>query len=80
MALRGGFGKHQLQWHCFWGGPKLNFLQTLPVDMKYDTSLADAAYALAARWDAARKSDKLDFSAEDIKSFNAMQIGKSSLL
>lgn len=52
-----------------------SFLQTLPVEMTYDTSLADAAYALAARWDAARHASKLDFSPADLKDFNTMQKG-----
>lgn len=48
--------------------------------MTYDTSLADAAYALASRWDAARKSSKSDFSPDDLKDFSSMQTGVHSLV
>lgn len=45
-----------------------------PVDPEFDTSLADACYDLAKRWDEARNSDDLSsFSAEDIESFSAGQ-------
>lgn len=49
----------------------------LPVKMEYDLSLAETAYKLAARWDAARSSDvaKLDFKDTDLDSFNSNQKG-----
>ncbi|KAI0685545.1 peptidase family M1-domain-containing protein [Cytidiella melzeri] len=49
---------------------------SLPVEMKYDTSLVEAAYALADRWDASRSTTdltKLDFTASDIDDFNSNQ-------
>ncbi|KAJ3533495.1 hypothetical protein NM688_g7274 [Phlebia brevispora] len=47
----------------------------LPVKMEYDTSLAESAYELAARWDKSRHTaaSKLDFKEADIDSFNANQ-------
>ncbi|PPQ82164.1 hypothetical protein CVT24_012554 [Panaeolus cyanescens] len=49
---------------------------SLPVKMEYDLSLAEAAWALAARWDSARTSDpeKLKFSKSDLDGFNSNQI------
>ncbi|KDR68677.1 hypothetical protein GALMADRAFT_231006 [Galerina marginata CBS 339.88] len=48
----------------------------LPVKMEYDITLAEAAYKLAERWDAARKADvsQLDFKETDLKDFNSNQI------
>ncbi|KAJ7075001.1 peptidase family M1-domain-containing protein [Mycena belliarum] len=47
----------------------------LPVEMEYDTTLAQAAYALADRWDAARATaDTSRFKKEDLDTFNANQI------
>ncbi|TFK38633.1 peptidase family M1-domain-containing protein [Crucibulum laeve] len=48
----------------------------LPVKMKYDMTLAEKAYDLAARWDAARTSDiaQLDFKETDLDDFNGNQI------
>lgn len=46
----------------------------LPVKLIVDTSLADTAYKLAAKWDQARKSKKPDFSMEDIDDFSAKQV------
>jgi leukotriene-A4 hydrolase len=48
----------------------------LPVEPSYDTTLADHAYSLAARWDTSRSiSDitKLDFAASDVGTFNSNQ-------
>lgn len=48
----------------------------LPAEPSYDTTLADPAYGLAARWDTSRSiSDvtKLDFTASDVKAFNSNQ-------
>ncbi|KAI9437024.1 leukotriene-A4 hydrolase [Lactarius indigo] len=48
----------------------------LPVEPSYDTSLAESAYSLAARWDASRTiSDvnKLDFAASDVEGYNSNQ-------
>lgn len=50
--------------------------ETLPVEMEYDTTLAEAAYALAARWDASRDeqdADKLPFASSDLANFNSNQ-------
>ncbi|KAF7728912.1 Leukotriene A-4 hydrolase [Apophysomyces ossiformis] len=45
-----------------------------PVDPQFDTSLADACYDLAHKWDAARNTDDFSaFSADDVRSFNALQ-------
>ncbi|GAN09171.1 leukotriene A4 hydrolase/aminopeptidase [Mucor ambiguus] len=45
-----------------------------PVDPEFDTTLADACFDLAKRWDAARESDDLSsFSAKDIENFSAGQ-------
>ncbi|THV01236.1 hypothetical protein K435DRAFT_963588 [Dendrothele bispora CBS 962.96] len=48
---------------------------SLPVTMEYDTSLAKAAYDLAARWDASRASDvsRLDFKESDLDGFDSNQ-------
>ncbi|KAI5474814.1 hypothetical protein MNV49_002391 [Pseudohyphozyma bogoriensis] len=46
----------------------------LPVDMKFDTSLADAAYALAERWDKERSATKGKFGKKDIGEFSANQV------
>ena len=51
----------------------------MPVEMTYDTSLADAAYDLAKRWNDSRTTtdvSKLDFTAHDLDELNANQIGK----
>ncbi|KAH9168627.1 leukotriene-A4 hydrolase [Lactarius sanguifluus] len=48
----------------------------LPVEPSYDTTLAESAYSLAARWDASRTiSDvnKLDFAASDVEGYNSNQ-------
>jgi len=49
----------------------------LPVKMDYDLTLAQKAYKLAKRWDAAREIDisKVDFTKSDLKEFNSNQIG-----
>ncbi len=46
--------------------------------MKYDTSLADKAYELAEKWDAARDSEVADlrFTAHDVDSFSSLQKSK----
>ncbi|KAJ6469011.1 peptidase family M1-domain-containing protein [Mycena vitilis] len=47
----------------------------LPVKMTYDTTLAQAAYALADRWDASRSTtDLTEFKKTDLDGFNANQI------
>ncbi|KAK4705696.1 hypothetical protein P7C70_g496, partial [Phenoliferia sp. Uapishka_3] len=46
----------------------------LPVKMEFDTSLADAAYGLAAKWDAERDSTTFPFSAADIEDFSSNQV------
>lgn len=42
--------------------------------MAFDTSLADASYALASRWDSSRDSTA-GFSKVDIEAFSANQFG-----
>lgn len=84
------FGKHkdastivpklekQVDWEAWLHGEGVD----LPVKMEYDTSLADAAYALAARWDAARRTDSSgtanngglkQFKASDLDQFSSSQ-------
>ncbi|KAJ7743783.1 peptidase family M1-domain-containing protein [Mycena metata] len=46
----------------------------LPVKMTYDTTLAQAAYALADRWDASRSTTELtEFKTSDLADFNSNQ-------
>ncbi|KAF8809387.1 zincin [Phlegmacium glaucopus] len=47
----------------------------LPVKMEYDLTLAQKAYALAEKWDSARKTEasKLDFKESDLKDFSSNQ-------
>jgi aminopeptidase N len=48
-----------------------------PVDPQFDTSLADACYNLADRWDQARNTEDLSgFSAKDIEKFTSTQKSK----
>ena len=50
----------------------------LPVKMQYDTSLAEQAYALAAKWDASRNTSdvsQLPFKASDLEGYGSNQIG-----
>lgn len=48
-----------------------------PVDPHFDTSLADACYNLASRWDQARNSEDLSqFSPSDIADFSSTQKSK----
>ena len=53
----------------------------LPVKIEYDTSLAEAAYSLASKWDQSRDKpvDALDFKEDDLKDFNANQISECFL-
>ncbi|KAF8885226.1 leukotriene-A4 hydrolase [Gymnopilus junonius] len=48
----------------------------LPVHLEYDLTLAEKAYKLAERWDAARQTEvsHLDFKESDLKDFNSNQI------
>jgi len=46
----------------------------LPVKMQFDTTLADAAYALAEQWNTARDSSKPSFSPADIEGFKSTQV------
>lgn len=48
----------------------------LPVNMEYDTTLADAAYSLAAKWDEARKKGEMHFKSSDLDNFTSSQTGK----
>ena len=52
---------------------------TLPVEMKYDLTLAEQAYSLAERWDASRDKpiDSLDFKSTDLDNFDSNQKGQS---
>jgi leukotriene-A4 hydrolase len=53
----------------------------LPVEPSYDTTLAESAYSLAARWDSSRSvSDvaELDFAASDVENYNSNQKSKVS--
>jgi hypothetical protein len=46
--------------------------------MEYDLTLAQAAYALAARWDASRsvaETPALEFKKSDLDTFSSTQIG-----
>ncbi|KAG8690146.1 hypothetical protein FRC11_013549 [Ceratobasidium sp. 423] len=47
----------------------------LPVKMEYDTTLAEKAYQLAAKWDESRSTDvgNLPFSAKDLHDFSSNQ-------
>lgn len=49
---------------------------TLPVEMKYDTTLAEQTYQLAAQWDSFRGTPIADlpFKSEDLSKFNGNQI------
>lgn len=54
---------------------------TLPVEMDFDTTLADASYALAKSWNDSRSTTSSTtttgriFSIEDISNFNSKQVG-----
>lgn len=62
----------KVDWEAWLHGDGLS----LPVDMKYDTTLADRAYDLAKRWDQARKEGRMDFSSKDLEGFSSNQTGK----
>ena len=55
---------------------------TLPVEMKYDLTLAELAYSLAERWDASRDKpvDSLDFKSTDLDNFDSNQKGQLTIL
>ncbi|KAJ7284708.1 peptidase family M1-domain-containing protein [Mycena rebaudengoi] len=62
-----------VDWNAWFYGEGLK----LPVEMEYDATLAQAAYALADRWDASRSvSDvvSLEFKKTDLDSFISTQI------
>lgn len=63
---------NKVNWNAWFYGEGLD----LPVEMIYDLTLAEKAYALAARWDGARTKDisQLDFKATDLNEFDANQI------
>lgn len=42
--------------------------------MQYDTTLAQAAYDLAAKWDQSRSTSDLQFKESDLEGFNSNQI------
>jgi len=58
----------RVDWHAWLKSPGMP-----PVDPHFDTTLADKCFELAARWDAARNSNKLDFAPSDIEQFNTLQ-------
>ncbi|TFK47915.1 hypothetical protein OE88DRAFT_1664872 [Heliocybe sulcata] len=60
-----------VDWNAWLHGEGL----ALPVENKYDTTLAKPVYALAERWDKARGKDvkELDFTDSDVKSFSSNQ-------
>lgn len=60
----------KVDWDSWLNGEGL----TLPVKLKFDTSLADASYALAKRWNEARTSSPSDFSPKDIAEFSSKQV------
>jgi leukotriene-A4 hydrolase len=49
--------------------------------MKYDTTLAEKAYQLAAKWDESREAEasSLPFSSEDLQGFSSNQTGEPHL-
>lgn len=55
----------------------LKYKQSLPVELDYDTSLADAAFDLSDRWNQRRNASSKElestFHADDIKNFNSNQ-------
>jgi len=63
---------NSVDWDAWFHGEGLK----LPEEPSYDTTLADPAYGLAARWDTSRSiSDvtKLDFTTSDVKAFDSNQ-------
>ncbi|KAI0271734.1 hypothetical protein BC834DRAFT_950104 [Gloeopeniophorella convolvens] len=63
---------NSVDWDAWFYGEGLK----LPVEPSYDTTLAESAYDLAARWDKSRsESDvsKLDFTPSDIEHFDSNQ-------
>ncbi len=50
---------------------------SLPIDIPYDTTLANDAYLLAQRWNDSKTEDvgNLEFSQNDLDSFNSNQKG-----
>ncbi|KAJ7591549.1 peptidase family M1-domain-containing protein [Mycena floridula] len=62
-----------VDWNAWFYGEGLK----LPVEMKYDISLAEKAYDLAARWDKSRdiaNPSELGFKDDDLEGFNTNQI------
>ncbi|KAF5377203.1 hypothetical protein D9615_006474 [Tricholomella constricta] len=62
-----------VDWNAWLSGEGLK----LPVEMKYNLTLAQQAYALAAQWDAARSTadvSQLKFTPADLEGFNSNQI------
>ncbi|KAJ6577284.1 hypothetical protein B0H19DRAFT_1252651 [Mycena capillaripes] len=62
-----------IDWNAWFYGEGLK----LPVEMEYDLTLAQAAYALAARWDSSRsvpETTALDFKKSDLDIFSSTQI------
>ncbi|KAJ7020251.1 peptidase family M1-domain-containing protein [Mycena alexandri] len=59
-----------IDWNAWFYGEGVE----LPVKMTYDTTLAQAAYALADRWDASRSTTELtEFQKIDLDDFNSNQ-------
>lgn len=63
---------NKVDWDAWLRGTGLD----LPVNMEYDTTLADAAYSLAAKWDQARQKGEMNFSSSDLDHFTSSQTGK----
>ncbi|KAI8056806.1 peptidase family M1-domain-containing protein [Syncephalis plumigaleata] len=59
---------NQVDWHAWFKGTGMP-----PVTNEFDTTLAEACISLAKRWDAARTSDELDFTPQDIENFSSSQ-------
>lgn len=62
---------NSVDWNAWLYGEGLK----LPVEMEYDNTLAQAAYALAEKWDTSRIKDvsSLDFKKTDLDSFDSNQ-------
>lgn len=61
----------EVDWNAWIHGEALD----IPQEVTYDTSLADAAVALAAKWAAARGTDYAAFSAKDVEGWRSTQVG-----
>jgi len=62
--------RKEVKWDSWIHGEALD----IPQQVDYDTSLADAAVTLAAKWDAARGGDYAAFSAKDVEGWRSTQV------